>query len=625
MITKCFSNLSHEFSHLYLNSIMIYVFNLVVFDIQNQNDFYQFTRKFLKKYFDWSHRSAQANESECLIQGNLIKTHQKNCLTKRPLYKKYRLSDIISSRLTTKYMKTIERIIFFIGLGFLSCTQVYSQNDTTGIGDRVWLDMDGNGIQDPKEIGLNGININLFSDKDQNGIPDGVVIQSTVSSNHNSTSGYYHFENLETGYYVLQFVFSKQYYPTVFRAGSDATVDSDVQSLGYTSTIFYKSQTNDLSVDLGLVPKGTIGDFVWNDQDLDGIQDKNEPGINGFTIQLLNKNNVVVDQVISSYNLNTGEAGWYEFQSVSPGEYYIKIFPISNKGYKHSNPYAGKNDQLDSDITDQNGSNTTAIFTLGIGAYLSSIDAGYFLNNAIGNYVWRDINLNGMQDPNETGVNGVVISLFDAVSRNKIAETVSKINPYDGTNGFYYFNNLVAGSYYIQVSRPLLFYFTIPGIGSEDVDSDIDGSNGRWTSATMYISPNTNYLLCDVGLRNYSDEGFTAIATDELIGDDATALFIPTKSNNDAQHVISKSETIKTKVIDFNIVNKQIQIVNRPPLNAEFEMYDLTGRLIMRQSMPFDENIPNFFDLPLLSPEIYIIVGRVGNEKCSKTFYYGNN
>ena len=56
---------------------MIYVFNLVVFDIQNQNDFYQFTRKFLKKYFDWSHRSAQANESECLIQGNLIKTHQK--------------------------------------------------------------------------------------------------------------------------------------------------------------------------------------------------------------------------------------------------------------------------------------------------------------------------------------------------------------------------------------------------------------------------------------------------------------------------------------------------------------------------------------------------------------------
>ncbi len=190
---------------------------------------------------------------------------------------------------------------------------------------------------------------------------------------------------------------------------------------------------------------------------------------------------------------------------------------------------------------------------------------------------------------------------------------------------FYYFNNLVPGSYYIQVSRPLLFYFTIPGIGSEDVDSDIDGSNGRWTSATMYISPNTNYLLCDVGLRNYSDEGFTAIATDELIGDDATALFIPTKSNNDAQHVISKSETIKTKVIDFNIVNKQIQIVNRPPLNAEFEMYDLTGRLIMRQSMPFDENIPNFFDLPVLSPEIYIIVGRVGNEKCSKTFYYGNN
>jgi len=149
---------------------MIYVFNLVVFDFQNQSDFYQFIRKFLEKYFDRSNRSAQANESESLIHGYQLQTYQKNSLITRPLYKKYGLSDILSSRLTTKYMKTIERIILFIGIGFWCCTQVYSQNDTTGIGDRVWLDMDGNGIQDPKEIGLNGISINLFSDKDQNGI-----------------------------------------------------------------------------------------------------------------------------------------------------------------------------------------------------------------------------------------------------------------------------------------------------------------------------------------------------------------------------------------------------------------------------------------------------------------------
>ncbi len=154
LITKCFSNLSHDFSHLYLKSIMIYVFNLVVFDFQNQSDFYQFIRKFLEKYFDRSNRSAQANESESLIHGYQLQTYQKNSLITRPLYKKYGLSDILSSRLTTKYMKTIERIILFIGIGFWCCTQVYSQNDTTGIGDRVWLDMDGNGIQDPKEIEL---------------------------------------------------------------------------------------------------------------------------------------------------------------------------------------------------------------------------------------------------------------------------------------------------------------------------------------------------------------------------------------------------------------------------------------------------------------------------------------
>ncbi|NKB24765.1 MAG: hypothetical protein GKR87_10405 [Kiritimatiellae bacterium] len=44
-------------------------------------------------------------------------------------------------------------------------------------------------------------------------------------------------------------------------------------------------ETN-LTIDVGLTQSASIGDFVWNDLDADGIQDVGEPGLANVPIYL---------------------------------------------------------------------------------------------------------------------------------------------------------------------------------------------------------------------------------------------------------------------------------------------------------------------------------------------------
>lgn len=50
------------------------------------------------------------------------------------------------------------------------------------IGNRAWKDDDGDGIQDPGEVGLNNVTIELYADFDNNNIPDGALLGSTLTS-----------------------------------------------------------------------------------------------------------------------------------------------------------------------------------------------------------------------------------------------------------------------------------------------------------------------------------------------------------------------------------------------------------------------------------------------------------
>ncbi|WP_290439153.1 SdrD B-like domain-containing protein, partial [Arthrobacter sp. SW1] len=119
------------------------------------------------------------------------------------------------------------------------------------IGDRVWSDLDSDGVQDAGEPGLAGVTVNLL---DGQGAPvngaDGQPVTATTDEN-----GAYLFEGLQLGGYVVEFAGLPQgasFSPA--GAGDDTTVDSDAGENGRSAVVTLTAEVPaNLDVDAGVV------------------------------------------------------------------------------------------------------------------------------------------------------------------------------------------------------------------------------------------------------------------------------------------------------------------------------------------------------------------------------------
>ena len=118
----------------------------------------------------------------------------------------------------------------------------------------------------------------------------------------------------------------------------------------------------------------------------------------------------------------------------------------------------------------------------------------------IGDFVWYDDNLDGIQDENETGISDITVIIYDR-SDNLIADTTTD------EDGYYSFTEIEAGDYYIKFILPEGYVFTLQDQGSDDeVDSDADPLTGM-TICTTFEDDETD-LSWDAGMYQ-SDEGCT--------------------------------------------------------------------------------------------------------------------
>ncbi|HTQ37670.1 MAG TPA: SdrD B-like domain-containing protein [Pirellulales bacterium] len=121
-------------------------------------------------------------------------------------------------------------------------------------------------------------------------------------------------------------------------------------------------------------PPSTIGDYVWNDANGNGIQDANETGLAGVTLTLTgsNANGSVTDHATTDAN------GHYSFTEIA-GSYTITV-DASNftsgvlAGYSASPALSGGNRSVDS-----NGVNDAASVTLAPGANDFTVDFGFYV------------------------------------------------------------------------------------------------------------------------------------------------------------------------------------------------------------------------------------------------------
>ena len=113
----------------------------------------------------------------------------------------------------------------------------------------------------------------------------------------------------------------------------------------------------------------------------------------------------------------------------------------------------------------------------------------------LGDYVWLDVNTNGLQDAGEVGLAGIGIKLFD--SSTNLQATVTS-----DTNGLYHFTDLPAGVYYIQFIIPTgpdyPYDFTTPNVGT-NIFIDSDGHRVGLTPPITLGANETN-ISWDVGL-----------------------------------------------------------------------------------------------------------------------------
>jgi len=345
---------------------------------------------------------------------------------------------------------------------------------TGEIGDTVWKDLDNDGVQDPNEPGVANVIVTIY---DCNGV---FVRRDTTDSD-----GYYLFDLLLPGDYQLNFDISDLPAGCAFTFPGQGAEDedSDADLSGNTTCITLEAGENNHDVDVGLLNLTAIGNYTWHDLDGDGIQDAGEPGLGGITVKLFKGDGTYVG------SQTTDASGFYLFDGLYPGDYYLEFTPPSQYPLT-TDANQGNDTELDSDIDNSNGPNTTTTTYLSGDADLSW-DAGFYKCVPIGDLVWYDLDEDNIADDQENGINGLEIELYRRVNGTWQLWDSEFTGHKPGTasdDGYFKFC-APPGEYHLKATVP--GYGLVPvqaHVGNDETrDSDFDDSNGPNTSETFVV------------------------------------------------------------------------------------------------------------------------------------------
>jgi len=374
----------------------------------------------------------------------------------------------------------------------ISPTDVFDTDDAVirldgSLGDRVWLDTNGDGIQNFGEVGLAGVTVNLLNGS------GGFIATDVTDSN-----GIYGFDNLPAGNYIVEFVLPSGHVFTAKGAGSDPALDSNANPAnGRSDVIALAAGGVNLTIDAGLYIPASIGDKVWIDQNGNGIQDV-EPGLPGVTVNLYKNGNPTPVATTT-----TDGSGNYLFDNLAPGSYTVEFVAPAGSTYVFTTQNApGSTAANDSNPDPSTGKTGTII--LASGDENMTIDAGLYQPASIGDRVWNDTNENGIQDGGELGLPNVTVQLFKDGNSTPVATTTT-----DG-NGNYNFSNLAPGTYTVTFVAPGGYVFSPQNAGGNPAtDSNANPSSGQTVS--IVLTSGQSDMTIDAGL--YQPAGPTPTPT----------------------------------------------------------------------------------------------------------------
>lgn len=347
---------------------------------------------------------------------------------------------------------------------------LYANNDfayqpagALALGDTLYLDWNGDGDQDSGEDGIANVDVLLYEDADSDGVIDSAD-DALIATTTTSASGGYSFTGLVADDYIVVVAVSDPQFPS----GVIQTQDYDGTLDGRAEIALAASNNN---VDFGYQPQGTgsIGDIVFLDVDGDGVKDAGESGMANITVTLYedtNDNGAIDAGTDAVVGVDVSDSsGAYLFTGLPAGAFLVDV------------------DQTDADLPeDALGFSYRRTTTdphdvaLGAGQAYLAADFGFAAAAAIGDMVFFDANNNATQDYSEAGVPNVSVELWadnDEDGQPDVGGLLATTTTADGSGaepaGFYRFNNLAAGHYFVKVDTD-----TLPQAGGQPIDQTAD-------------------------------------------------------------------------------------------------------------------------------------------------------
>ena len=395
---------------------------------------------------------------------------------------------------------------------------------SSSIAGFVYADTNNDGVKQVGESGLGSVTVTLTG-TNLNGV---IINQSTNTAG----DGSYSFGNLIPGNYVLTrtttpsgYLDGKETVGTLFGGVvNNATNSTIITSIG----IPIGGSLSGTDYDFGLVQANSLSGMVFADLNRDGVKNGADYAITNVTVTLTgtdDRGNVV------SNVLQTLADGSYDFTSLRPSTNYT-ITETQPAGYGQGTNSVGST----------GGTNSAQDVISGIALTQNQNGTAYNFGETVasfGNYVWNDVNADGVKQAAERGIGSVLVYLD--TNHDGIYQT-NEPSVLTDTNGCYIFTNLLSGTYTVRISTN-----TLPLGASETYD--LDGTSSQNVVTNLVILPGTNRVDVNFGYRYVTPTlallqagSFRGIATKDgvelnwnTISEVGTADFIVNSKNPDGQ------------------------------------------------------------------------------------------